>query len=419
MIQGSPATSRLAAYGFLGLPLAMAALPIYVHVPKFYSETVGLSLATVGALLLAARLLDALQDPLLGWWSDRRSHRAGGRWTFVAAGAAGLALGMLALFNPPRGSGAGWLLLSLAIVYTAFSLATISYQAYGAEISQAPRDRVRVTAWREGFGLAGVVMAALLPQWLGLEGFAWLFAPLVIVAVVIAIAGSPRVFERPRDTGFSVATLLGPLANPRFRWLLAVFLLSGIAAAVPATLVLFFVDDVVRRPDLAGAFLAVYFGAGALGLPAWVWLAGRWGRGLAWIAGMALAIAAFGWAYLLGPGDTGAFFAICALSGVALGADLALPPAMLAEAIDDDAARGGERREGAYFGLWNLATKLNLALAAGMALPALEFLGYRAGAQGVETRALSIVYALLPCLLKAGSAAILFASPWVRERKIA
>lgn len=30
------------AYGALGLPLAMAALPVYVHVPRFYAETVGI-----------------------------------------------------------------------------------------------------------------------------------------------------------------------------------------------------------------------------------------------------------------------------------------------------------------------------------------------------------------------------------------
>jgi len=68
---------QLAAYGILGFPLAMAALPIYVHVPKFYADTLGLSLASVGALLLAARFLDAVQDPILGWWSDRRRDKRG------------------------------------------------------------------------------------------------------------------------------------------------------------------------------------------------------------------------------------------------------------------------------------------------------------------------------------------------------
>ena len=70
-VAARPTSLQLAAYGALGLPLAMAALPIYVHVPKFYADTLGLSLAGVGAILLAARIVDAVQDPLLGWWSDR------------------------------------------------------------------------------------------------------------------------------------------------------------------------------------------------------------------------------------------------------------------------------------------------------------------------------------------------------------
>ena len=62
---------QLIAYGLFGLPLAMAALPLYVHLPKFYGDELGMSLALVGGILLGARLLDALQDPLLGYLSDR------------------------------------------------------------------------------------------------------------------------------------------------------------------------------------------------------------------------------------------------------------------------------------------------------------------------------------------------------------
>jgi glycoside/pentoside/hexuronide:cation symporter, GPH family len=403
-------TARLAAYGVLGMPLAMAALPIYVHVPKFYAETVGLSLASIGGLLLAARLADALQDPLLGWWSDRRSHRAGGRWSFVAAGAVLLALAMYALFHPPAAHPAAWFVASLVLVYTAYSLVTVSYQAYGAEIATDPDGRTRVTAWREGFGLAGVMLAAALPMVLGYGLFAAVFAVLILAGAAVTIRGSPRVPARERSTPLTLAALALPLANARFRWLLAAFVVSGIAAAIPATLVLFYVDDVLRRPDLAPAFLVVYFAAGALGMPVWVLVAGHFGKGPAWIGSMALAIAGFIGASQLGAGDHLAFFVICAASGLALGGDLALPPSMLADAIDTDEARGAGRHEGAYFGLWNLATKLNLALAAGIALPLLAALGYVPGG-GTATPAVVTVYALVPCGLKLLAALLLWLSP--------
>ena len=69
-------TSRVLSYGLLGLPLAFAALPIYVHVPRFYADIAGMELAVLGTILLGARLLDAGIDPWLGWLADRLPRRA-------------------------------------------------------------------------------------------------------------------------------------------------------------------------------------------------------------------------------------------------------------------------------------------------------------------------------------------------------
>jgi Na+/melibiose symporter-like transporter len=101
---------------------------------------------------------------------------------------------------------------------------------------------------------------------------------------------------------------------------------------------------------------------------------------------------------------------------VGLGADLALPPSLLADVIDEDEARGAGRSEGAYFGLWSLATKMNLALAAGIALPLLQAFGYAPKADNAPQAllVLAAVYALLPCALKALAAVALLASPFCR-----
>jgi Na+/melibiose symporter-like transporter len=121
---------------------------------------------------------------------------------------------------------------------------------------------------------------------------------------------------------------------------------------------------------------------------------------------MAVAVAAFMFAFALRAGDNGAFVLICAASGVALGTDLALPSALLAGVIGAAGHRG--RHEGAYFGWWNLASKLNLALAAGLALPALQLAGYAPGRRDEQALlALSLAYCLLPCALKLVAAATL------------
>ena len=110
----------------------------------------------------------------------------------------------------------------------------------------------------------------------------------------------------------------------------------------------------------------------------------------------------------LGAGDLAAFVVICALSGVALGADLTLPSALLAGIIGDAGDRG--RHEGAYFGWWNFCTKLNLALAAGLALPMLGWFGYAPGARDPQAlQALVVAYCVLPCVLKLIASGALYA----------
>jgi Na+/melibiose symporter-like transporter len=94
-------------------------------------------------------------------------------------------------------------------------------------------------------------------------------------------------------------------------------------------------------------------------------------------------------------------------SGLALGADLALPSALLAGVIQR--AGHASRLEGAYFGWWNFATKLNLALAAGVALPLLGAFGYSPGARDAQAlHALTLAYCLLPCALKLAAAGLLY-----------
>ena len=100
------------AYGALGLPLAFAALPLYVHVPRYYAEVTGMELARLGAILLGARLLDAFIDPWLGWLADRLP-----RQRMLAFSLLPFTLGFVALLNPPSEFAALWLLASLALTY--------------------------------------------------------------------------------------------------------------------------------------------------------------------------------------------------------------------------------------------------------------------------------------------------------------
>ena len=394
-------------YGLLGLPLAFVALPLYVILPNHYAREFGAPLAALGAVLLGARLIDAVLDPWIGRWCDRlfaRSTRA--VLAAAAVAAVVLALGLWGLLFPPpavRSAGMaallGWAGAVMAVTYTAYSVVSVAHQAWGARLGGSEAQRSRVVAWREGLALVGVLLAAVLPGTLGLGATVSAFAVLLALGgwawsrslVPAAMAASPLPGAVPA---------LSPLRQPAFLRLLAVFVLNGTASAVPATLVLFFVQDRLQAsPALEPAFLATYFLCAALSMPLWVKLVGRLGLARTWLAGMGLSVAVFIWAATLGAGDTTAFLIVCALSGIALGTDLALPSALLAGLIGRLGERG--QREGAYFGWWSFAAKLNLALAAGLALPLLAWFGYTPGAREPEALlTLTIAYCLLPCALK-------------------
>jgi GPH family glycoside/pentoside/hexuronide:cation symporter len=409
-------------YGALGLPLAFVALPLYVLLPDHYARQFGVPLALLGAVLLAARLLDAVIDPLLGRWVDTLLDRHPLRAWQVALGAAtGAAAGFAALFFPPAPVAAAlgplmaWCALALTLAYLSYSFLMLTHQAWGTRLGGNESMRARIVAWREGLALVGVLVASVLPSAAGLLATTWVFVVTLGVGLV-ALRSGPRPDARqaehtptspssgPRDGGFAT-----PLAQAPFRALLAVYLLNGIASAIPATLVLFFIRDQLQASAQEPLFLGSYFAAAALSIPLWVRAVGRFGLVAPWGAGMVLAVAVFIWAALLGPGDVAAYTAVCVLSGVALGADLTVPGTLLTGVI----ARAGhaQRLEGLYFGWWNFATKLNLALAAGLALPALQALGYTPGTRSeAGLSALTWAYCALPCALKLGAAALLWRS---------
>ena len=76
--------ATLAAYAAPALPLGMLYFPVYVYLPPFYASR-GVDLAALGAILLGARLLDAVTDPAMGVLSDRMTTRWGRRRPWLAA----------------------------------------------------------------------------------------------------------------------------------------------------------------------------------------------------------------------------------------------------------------------------------------------------------------------------------------------
>jgi Na+/melibiose symporter-like transporter len=412
---------ELLAYGGPGLPLAFLALPLYVQVQHVYAVELGMNLALLGTVLLLARLVDAVQDPFLGVIADRIARRQGQRYSLMRWLVAPMILFFFLLFSPlVTGDAflAVWLLVSLVAIYSGYSLFSISYMAAGAELSRDYHQRTRITGAREAFALAGVLLAVSLPEILRQQVESgkvifWLtcaFAAMFMLAVYcygrrFSTLPVPEKSERIRYRDFFLTFLHRP-----FRQLALIFFINGLAASLPATLILFYVEDILGAKEQAAGFLFAYFLAGAVGVAFWVRLAGRISKKGSWLVAMILATISFFSAFFLSEGDVLAFYGICLASGLCLGANLALPSSLLADVMDAPEKTGESLSGGVYFGVWNFLSKFSLALAAGMTLPLLEWGGYQPAEENsaAALQLLSAAYALLPCLLQLIAAALLW-----------
>ena len=402
----APAPSR-PGYAVFAAMLAAAGLPIYIHAPKVYVDEFGVGLTALAGVLFALRLFDVVQDPVLGWLAQRLR---GARALAVAGGVAVLAASMFGLFavTPPIAP-IWWFALMMTGLFSAFSFLTICMYAQG--VAAAPRlgaqGYLRLAAWRETGALLGVCAAAVAPTVLDATGnpygnFALGFAGLCVLALFLMRRewGASLV---PADSGFRIV-----LADPVARRLLLVALMNAAPVAVSSTLFLFYVESVLLAPGMEGPLLLLFFLAAAVRAPFWSRAATRFGPRAMLLAAMALAIAAFSLVLLLGPGDTVAFALACLVSGAALGADFALLPALFArrmEQIAPEAAAG--------FGLWAFVSKLTLAFAAVVLLPALDAAGFQSGGENPQGALdlLTYIYALVPCVLKLGAMAVLATTP--------
>lgn len=404
--------ARLPAWALFGAVLSGAGLPIYIYAPKFFADNYGVSLTLLGAVLFGLRLFDVVQDPVLGWVSERLGRARG---VAVAGGVGLLALSMVSLFAiAPPVSPVLWFALTVTGLFSAFSFLTITFYAQGVtKAGGLPGGHVQLAAWRESGALTGVCLAAVAPTLLaGVAAtpeavFAWIFA------AVALLAGLTMAPEWRGPVSREAPTPIAAILRDRIaRRLLILALFNAAPLAVSSTLFLFYVESRLGAPGWEGPLLVLFFLAAALSAPGWGWLAGRIGAKRSLMGAMVLAIASFAMVLTLGDGDIVPFAIVCVLSGATIGADLTLLPALFARRMADISPNGGQG-----FGLWSLVSKFTLALAAASLLPLLETGGFIVGGDNDADALwrLTLLYALVPCVLKLVAIGLLAATKLEEE----
>lgn len=423
---------------FYALPafvVALPTIPVYIHLPSLYGVQLGLGLAATGAVLLLARLFDTVTDPLVGLLCDRFALRGLYRKPWIAAGAVVAGLGLFRILNPPADVDAAYLLTWSLVLYAGWTMVAVPYTAWGAELSPDYDERTRITAWREGAGLLGVVGAGGIVSLTAGAGWderastgaiAWVaialgavFVPLLLILVREGQAGG--IAQAPAGRRSLRKGVRSLIANRPFLRLLTAWFVNGLANGIPAALFFIYLEfglgaGASERP----LFVLAYFAAAILSIPLWQACSRRIGKHRTWCVAMLLTCAAFVTVPVIPDGAFAAFAAVCVITGMGLGADLVLPPAIQADVLDYQRYRFGRARAGIQFALWGMSTKLALAVAVGLALPGLEIAGFDPAAPTAAGRhALTVIYALLPVVIKIAAIAIVWRFPLTARRQTA
>lgn len=403
---------RLFQYGAIAIPLAFAGFPLYVLAPDFYATNHGMSLALLGMILLLIRLWDAVQDPLIGWMVDKSVRFF---MPIAAVALLFLCLSITLLFNTIMLSPVIWFGVCMFMAVTAYSVIAIILGAQATLWTEDKNDQTRIAGVREAFGLVGLILAVSMPsilQDIVPEGGVYLWYGFILTILgVIALflfskVASINISRAPslRVPSPFTAVRSAPRQMGRF---FAIYAVSMLASSIPAVLVIFFVRDFLGAEQMVGPFLLLYFLSGIVGMPLWKRISITHGKYAAWAMSNILAIAGFAGAFFLGHGDIVAYAIVCLVSGLALGADLTLPPSILSSQIHAD---NKQNLSGTYYALLAFIGKISLAVASAIALPSLDYAGFvpQAENDAGSLWALSFAYALIPCVLKFIAAVLLY-----------
>ncbi|POP52145.1 MFS transporter [Zhongshania marina] len=381
---------RYFRYALPGLPLAALGLPFYIYAPLWLAEQGGYGYTLVGAIFFLARISDVASDLPVGAWVDNRgSHRMLwlGSWLLIAASA-------VALIALPHPWPAAALALAIVLLMLGWTGLTVPWLALPVNLSRNNIDRLRYNSSREGMLLFGTLLAMLAPAILAPAMLpSALLVLLLLLFIAVVLQGGQA--AAPASQSLSFKVLLG---DARVRRLALPWFVNMLANAIPGTVLLLFMREVLNAEDAVPLALLSYFLAGLIGVPFWYFLAKKLGDVRSWRIGLCSSAILFSFAALLGEGDVMWFIAISVGTGLALGADQALPSAMqtgLAQELSKE--HNGAAIGARMFALWSMLSKAAMGLAVGVSF---LWLGSQAEMSVPPVWAITAVYVVAPVVLK-------------------
>lgn len=409
----------------------------------------GMNPALVGLLGMLPRMFDAITDPLMGYISDNTKSRWGRRRPYIFVGAFAVGLAFIFLWQLPRGESESYLfwyfLVGSLLFFLAYTVFATPWVALGYEMTPDYNERTRLMGTQFFIGQ----FAYFVYPWLLLlmqdetffddmvDGAAGV--GLVIGLFAMAFGVLPAIFlrERMKDlaerehdahhesglTGYAAVRnnvkdfIKGFLTTlsfmPFLKLCLATFLVFNgfqLVAAIQTYVIIYYIfaGDTALGAEYFG-YVGTAMTASTFAIIVFVtWLGTKIGKRRAFTISTVLSMIGFGLKWFCYTPDNPWLILIPApLIAFGYGGLFTLMPSMMADVVDMDELKTGERREGMYGSIYWWVVKLGQAAAlagGGLLLNASGFDVALGGGQSEETLTLLRLFDAFIPLLASGLA---------------
>jgi GPH family glycoside/pentoside/hexuronide:cation symporter len=363
-------TTSILIYSSPVLGVFMAGMLVNFYLLKFSTDILLIAPATIGFLLLVARVWDAVTDPAAGWLSDRTNTILGRRRPWFLGSALPLGGSIVMLWSPPESlTGSAltiWIGVAILFFYTAYTAFRVPHIAMGAELSRGYHDRTRVFGIMQMVESTGMLAAAGVLIFLeGAEdprAFArYLSVAIAVFSTVLIVVAAWRLRERSEFLGRGGAnpwkSFGDVLSNPHARILIGVFFLEQLGFSALVALVPYMSDYILNTPGNTGIYLFGAIGTTLVSIPLWINLSRRFGKMPVWMFSILAKCVLFAMIFFLGEGDIILMIVVSVGFGLMNGCGAVVGPSLKADVVDWDEGATGERKEGSYFAAWNFVQK--------------------------------------------------------------
>lgn len=388
---------NLISYSLLAFCLSFMGLPLYIYLPNYYHDNFGITLQNIAIILFATRLIDTIQDPIFGFLSDKYPYL---KKKIIYILSPFMGLSFLLLFYPLNFINIHlWLVFSLIITFSLFSAIYINYQSYAVAFSDNYHLKTKIIAYREIAFISGIIFAALIPAILFkmFDEISSFLIVGIIYFVLCLIFSIIFYYFAPENNYQNIAksNFKEIFHHKILKRFFLIFLFNAISAAIPAVLIMFFIEKILDAKNLSGIFLLLYFVGLMIGTIIWTKLSKIINnKVITWLISMFLTLFIFTFCYFLGKGDIIYYAIICILSGITFGGDFALGFSILTDIIQKDKL---ENNQTIIFGVCNFIIKISLTISSSILI---YFIGFFENNILLQSEFISFSYAILPILFR-------------------